>query len=82
MVSSEVDGELLKGHPWSPKDFLFCSLSGQGLSRRGTQISYNNVKAVLSSSLMLIGFDEDFVKKFGLHSLGWWLQARLILWGS
>ena len=32
------------------------------------QISYRNAKSVLSTSLLIIGYDEEFVKKFGLHS--------------
>ena len=57
-----------KGHPWSPQVFLFCSLTGNGVPRRGSQISYGNAKSALSTSFLMIGFEEDFVKKFGLHS--------------
>ena len=72
----------LKSYPWSPEDFLFCSLSGQGVPRRGTQISYKNAKSVLAASLMMIGFDEDLVKKCGLHSFRLKQQVRLIIRGN
>ena len=58
----------LKAHPWGSEDFLFPSLTGKAVPRRGSQITYANAKSVLHSSLLLIGYDEEFAKKFGLHS--------------
>ena len=58
----------LKAHPWGSEDFLFPSLTCAGKPRRGSQIWYSNARQVLQSSLLLIGYKESFVKKFGLHS--------------
>ena len=58
----------MKAHLWGSEDFLFSSLTSAGKPKRGSQISYSNARSVLHSSLLLIGYEEDFVKKFGLHS--------------
>ena len=71
MVSGEVDGQLPREAEWpsmDPRRFLVLFFFRAGGPRRGTQISYNSAKSVLSSSLLFIGYDEDFVKKFCLHS--------------